>query len=137
MRRVLMKSERTLQCRRRKRFFAFLHFICLFGPLCYYLPYGFVTGQPAEKIGLSFTLIATVLLILINIIIDQAHRGSIHKTIMWILIIGVMFTLEEIKPFIFIMATVSILDELVIVKILDYYKAALISNKEIDKRERV
>lgn len=130
-------SDRTIHCRKMKNFFGFLHFLCIFGPLFFYIPYGFVTGEPAEKIGLSFTLLATVFLILINIIVDQEHRAGLHKTIMWVLIIGVLFVLEDIKPFIYVMATTSIIDELIITKIKDYYKTALISNKEIDKRGRV
>ena len=53
---------------------------------------------------------------------------------MWILITGVLFTLKEIQVFIWIMAATSIVDELVFTKLKDYYKAALISNKEIDRR---
>lgn len=47
---------------------------------------------------------------------------------------GVLFALEEVKVFIWIMCITSVLDELVFVKMKDYYKACLISNREIDRR---
>lgn len=127
-------SNRTKQCKHRKNVFSFLHFLCMFGPLLYFIPYGYITGEVVEKITLSFTLIAAVILCVISIVISATHRAGIHRTIMWLLIIGVLFCLQQVKPFIWIMAITSIVDELIFVRARDHYKAALISNKEIDRR---
>lgn len=127
-------SDRTKQCRTLKNVFGVLHFLCLFGPLLYFIPYGYVTGETVEKIGMSFTIIASVILAVISILVSVTARAGLHRCIMWVLISGVLFTLKEIQVFIWIMAITSILDELVFTKIRDHYKAALISNKEIDRR---
>lgn len=127
-------SDRTKQCKILTIIFGVLHFLCLFGPLLYFVPYGYATGAVVEKIAMSFTVIVSVILALISILVSVTARAGLHRCIMWILITGVLFTLKEIQVFIWIMAITSILDELVFTKIRDHYKAALISNKEIDRR---
>lgn len=127
-------SDRTKQCKILTTIFGVLHFLCLFGPLLYFVPYCYATGAVVEKIAMSFTVIASVILALISILVSVTARAGLHRCIMWILITGVLFTLQEIQVFIWIMAVTSILDELVFTKIRDHYKAALISNKEIDRR---
>lgn len=129
-----MKSERTKNCGRLALLFGILHFICLFGPLMYFIPYGFYTGTEVQKISLGMTVIASIVLAVFSIVADVKHRGGLHRTIMWVLIAGVLFCLTEIKTFIWIMAITSVIDELVFVKLRNYYKTALIANKEIDKR---
>lgn len=127
-------SDRTKQCKNLSTIFGVLHFLCLFGPLLYFVPYGYATGAVVEKIAMSFTVIASIILALISILVSVTARAGLHRCIMWLLITGVLFTLQEIQVFIWIMAVTSILDELVFTKIRDHYKAALISNKEIDRR---
>ena len=128
-------SDRTKQCRLLKNIFGLLHFLCLFGPLLYFIPYGYITGETVSKIGMSFTLIVSVVLAVISILVSVTARAGLHRCIMWILIAGVLFCLKEIQVFIWIMCITSILDELIFTKVRDYYKAALISNKEIDRRQ--
>ena len=127
-------SDRTKQCRTLKNVFGVLHLLCLFGPLLYFIPYGYVTGETVEKICMSFTIILSVVLAVISILVSVTARAGLHRCIMWVLIAGVLFCLKEIQVFIWIMAVTSILDELIFTKVRDHYKAALISNKEIDRR---
>lgn len=128
-------SERTKQCRTLKNIFSILHFLALFGPLLYFIPYGYITGETVEKIGMSFTVIVSVILAVISILVSVTARAGLHRCIMWILIAGVLFCLQEIQIFIWIMCITSVLDELIFTKVRDHYKTALISNKEIDRRQ--
>ena len=130
----MTKSARTLQCQTRKNIFGFLHFLCLFGPLLYFVPYGFITGETVQKIGLSFTVIISLLLAMISLVVSVTARAGLHKCMMWTLIAGVLFCLKEIQVFIWIMCITSILDELIFVRLRDSYRAKLIANKEIDRR---
>ena len=127
-------SDRTKQCRILNIIFGILHFLCLFGPLLYFIPYGYITGETVEKIGMSFTIVTALILSMISIIVSVTARAGLQRCIMWVLIAGVLFCLKEVQTFIWIMAVTSILDELVFTKIKDHYRAALISNKEIDRR---
>lgn len=127
-------SNRTKQCRNRYIIFSILHFLCLFGPFLYYIPFGFVIGTPVEKVSLSLVIILSLCIGAFSIFLDAKNNSGLSKSIMWLMIIGVMTCLARIETFICIMAVVSILDELVIVKIRAKYKSATIANKEIDRR---
>lgn len=129
-----MKSERTKQCKRLSILFLVLHILCLFGPLLYFIPYAYIVGEVGRKLALSLFLIVALCLSVVAIISDARMRGGLAKSIMWILIIGISICLQEIKVFVYIMAIVSVIDELVIVRLRAKYKDALASNKEIDRR---
>ena len=129
-----MTSERTKQCKRRKIIFSILHFLCLFGPFMYFIPYGYATGEMGEKIVMSFSVVTALILALISVITDVKHRAGMHRIMLWGLIVGVLFCLQQVKTFIYIMAFTSIVDEMIFVRIKDYYKAAEIANKEMDRR---
>ena len=129
-----MLSKRTIQCRNRKIIFSILHFLCLFGPFFYFIPYGYLTGEMGSKVIMSFSVVTSLILGIISVVADVKNRAGLHRSILWGLIAGVLFCLQEVKTFIYIMAITSIIDELVFVKLKEYYKTAEIANKEMDKR---
>lgn len=129
-----MKSERTKQCKRLSILFLVLHILCLFGPLLYFIPYAYIVGEVGRKLALSLFLIVALCLSVVSIISDAKTRGGLAKSIMWILVIGISICLQEVKVFVYIMAIVSIIDELVIVRLRAKYKDAYAANKEIDRR---
>ena len=131
---MMMKSDRTKQCQRRKWLFRVLHLLCLFGPFIYFIPYAYATGKIASKLVMNFTVITSLIMAILSLLIDVKNRNGMHRVILWLLIAGVMFCLSEVKTFIWIMTVTSILDELIFVKLKDFYRMAEISNKEIDKR---
>lgn len=127
-------SDRTKQCKTLMIIFGILHFLCLFGPILYFVPYGFIVGEAVSKITLGFSVITSLCLAVIMLFADAAVRGGLTKTIMWLLVLGVVICLAEVKAFIIIMAAVSIIDELVITKLHARYKDAYAANREIDRR---
>lgn len=127
-------SKRTKTCKRLAIIFGIIHLLLLLGPFLYFLPYAFITGAVVSKIALSFTVIIALVLSALTLLMDIKHRAGMHRGIMWLLIAGILVCLTAVKPFIWIMAGVSILDELVICKVKDHYKTAAATNKEIDKR---
>lgn len=129
-----MKGERTKQCKRLSILFLILHILCLFGPLLYFIPYAYGMGEVGHTLVLSLFLIVALCLSVVAIISDAKTRGGLAKSIMWILIMGISICLIEVKVFIYIMAIVSIIDELFIVKMRAKYKDAYAANREIDKR---
>ena len=86
-------SDRTKQCKRRKNLFGFLHFLCLFGPFLYFIPYGYVTGEVTQKISMSLTIVLSIILAALSFVIDVKHRAGLHRSMMWALIAGVLFCL--------------------------------------------
>lgn len=130
----MAESKRTKKCRFMKFIFGLFHLLCLLGPFIYFIPYALVTGAVVSKITLTLSCVLSLILGAISLIVDQTHRSSLHRSITWILIAGILFCLASVKEFIWIMAISSILDELIFTKIKDHYAVALISNKEIDRR---
>lgn len=129
-----MKSERTKQCKRLSILFGILHFFALFGPLLYFIPYAYVVGEVGRKLALSLFIIVALCLSVVSILSDAKTRGGLSKTIMWTLVIGISICLQEVKTFVYIMAIVSIIDELVFVRLRAKYKDAYAANREIDRR---
>lgn len=130
-------SNRTKVCRRNKIVFEILHFLALFGPFLYFIPYSFATGEMTDKLVLGFDVVVSAILVLIAVFIDTTHKAGLFKSVFWLLIAGILFVLESLQSisiFIYIMVAVSLLDELVFTRIIEHYKIALISNKEQDKR---
>ena len=129
-----MASKRTKQCRTNYIIFTILHFLLMFGPLCYYLPTAFAIAEPAARVTLSFLFILSSIMAVIMIVVEAKTRGGLAKSIMWIMILGITWCLHEVAIFIQIMAITALLDELVITRVAAHYKTALIANKEIDRR---
>ena len=129
-----MASERTKKLKIFGVIFGLLHFLCLFGPFLYFLPVAFITGEIVSKIVLGFSVTLSLIFAAIGFLMNAKHRAGLHRGILWTLIAGILFCLESIKPFIWIMAIVSIIDELIFVRLKDHYKAAAAINKEMDIR---
>lgn len=129
-------SKRTQHCRKMYWIFNLAHFLALFGPFAYYIPYCFIKGETTEKIAVSLSLLTSLVLLVIAFIVDVKNRAGLSKTALWILILGVIYVLNSVNITIFvcIMAIISIIDELVFIKLRDNYMAKLNSNKEIDRR---
>lgn len=130
----MAKSKRTKKCKNMTCLFSVLHLLCLFGPLLYFIPYGYITGETISKVAMSFTVIVSVILAMISLLVEAASKQGLQRCIMWILIAGVLFCLKEVQVFIWIMACTSIVDEIVFIPLKRHYQACLIANKEIDRR---
>lgn len=128
-------TKRTKQCRNLRDLFTVLHLVCLFGPFVYYIPTAFINGQPGEKLALSLTMVVALILGAFTLLAEAATKGGLAKSIMWTLILGVCFCLPKVETFVYIMAIISIIDEIVIIKLRDKYKTAFLANKEIDRRD--
>ena len=129
----MVLSERTKTCNRRKWLFRVLHWLCLFGPLLYFIPYAFITGEVVDKVCLSMVTIVSITLAVIHIFVSREARGM-SKAIFWLLIAGWLFCLTEVKTFIWIMCITSLFDELIFVRLKDRYAELTRTNKEIDRR---
>jgi hypothetical protein len=106
----------------------------MFGPLCYYLPTAFAVAEPAARVTLSFMFILCVILSAIMLIVEAKTRTGLAKSMMWLLILGITWCLQEVAIFVQIMAITALVDELIVTRVASHYKAALIANKEIDRR---
>lgn len=128
------KSTRTKKCRTLQAIFTALHLICMIGPFMYFIPYALAVGEPVEKITLSMFTIIGGSIALLALLMDVKHRQGLHKTIFWLLIIGITICLKKVETFVYILAVISILDELIFYKLKNRYSELYRTNKEIDRR---
>lgn len=130
-----MVSNRTKQCRALKWLFIILHLLCLIGPFCYFIPFAYATGPKSSQIVLTCAAIVSLIILVFSIIVDVKHRAGLHKSIVWLLVAGVISCVGELDiTFIWVMVVVSLIDELIVIPVKEHYKTALIANVEIDKR---
>ena len=127
-------SEVTKKAKAKCVIFTILHILCLIGPFLYFVPYAFIVGEVASKLVLSMSLITSFILAGISFLVDFKHRAGLHKSIVWLMIAAILFCLTSVKSFIWIMAGVSLMDELIFCPIKGHYHRKHIINKEIDQR---
>lgn len=126
-------SKQTKKTKGKKIVLSIIHFLLVFGPLLFFVPYAFITGAIVTKITLGLASLVSIIIAAIGALSEAAHAGF-HKSIMWIMIIALLTALTEVKLLIFIMAGASVLDELIFSPLLAKAKTQLITNKELDKR---
>lgn len=129
-----MISKRTKKFKTLSVIFTIIHILCLIGPFLYFLPAAFIMGEVVSKVVLGLSTVTSIILAAISFMISVNHRAGLHRGIMWFLILGILTCLSNIKPFICIMATTSICDELVFTRLRDSFSSKAKINKEIDLR---
>ena len=127
-------SKVTKKAKIKCAIFTILHILCLIGPFLYFVPYAFIVGEVTSKLVLSVSMIASFILAGISFMVDVKHRAGLHKSIIWLMIAAIIYALSSIKPFIWIMAIVSLADELMFARLREHYHRKHIINKEIDQR---
>lgn len=89
----------------------------------------FYNGSVHQKITLGIVLIIAVLLVVVNVVLKYHIRS-----VLWILILGIYFCLDNIMPLLLIVAIGTILDEFVLSPLHKSFKNKAKINNEIDKR---
>lgn len=130
-----MKTERTKSLQKIYGWLTFFHIVCFLGPLLTFIIIGYASGTSTQKVTLSLTLAISIILALISLVISATHRAGLHRTIMWIIIIGILACLKSIESCIWTLAITSIIDELILIPARNKYKELVTINKEMDKRE--
>lgn len=111
------------------RLFLALSIIALAVPVVVYSVIGFVNGDVKEKLTLGITLIIAIMLTMINLIFKFHIRSVI-----WILVLGIYFCIDNIMPLLLIVAISTILDEFIFTPLYKKYRSKARINREIDKR---
>lgn len=92
---------------------------------------GYVEGETVEKVALSLTAIASIVISVISIMTKVHLRSPI-----FILLIGLWVALDKLLPCIITLSLCIILDEVVFTPLAEHYKSLYVINAEIDKRNK-
>ena len=98
-------------------------------PLVIYTIKGFCEGTPGSKVTLGVCFTTALILTIINVVFKYHMRSTI-----WILMIGLYVSVDNIIPLLIILAITTILDEFILTPLSRHYKSKYTINKEIDKR---
>lgn len=122
-------SEVTRKYQRLYILFFSLSLLILTAPVVVYVIIGFVNGEVTEKLTLGATVVIACILTVINILCKFHIRS-----ILWIVVLGIYFCIDNIMPLLLMVAIGTILDEFVLTPLYKKYKSKAAINKEIDKR---
>lgn len=123
------KSDITKRYINLSRLFHAISIIILIAPILVYVVLGFANGEITQKVTLGITLSIALLLTIVNAIFKFHIRSVI-----WIMVLGIYFCLQNIMPLLLIVAVGTILDEFILTPLHKSYKNKATINKEIDKR---
>lgn len=125
-------SNFTKKCRRKLWFYRIIDWVCLAAPLIVYIIIALVNGDIAVryKVAVVSTTMVAIILTVFNVLSQKKLRCPI-----WILLIGLYVAIRDyLMPLIIILAVTSILDDLVLSPLINYYHTKLIANKAMDER---
>lgn len=109
-----------------------IDFAILSIPITVYLIKNLGTSQNnSGKIACVSVLAIAAILGIFNVILQKHLR-----CIIWIILLGIMIINQNILPLVIMIAVGSIVDELILLPLISYFKTAYISNKQIDRRFR-
>lgn len=113
----------------KKNICGFLSFLCTVGPLLVFIIMGLIQGEGQEKLCLTLTSIASIILGLL------AVMRKVHlKSTVYVAMIGLWIALDNIMPFIITLGVCTILDEILFTPLYHRFKEDYHTHKQIDKR---
>ena len=122
-------SERTEKYRKYYWALTIASWLIVFGPLVGYIIYGYIISNTIQKVTLTTTIMAAVVMTVISILFKKNVRSTI-----FILILGIYVAISKIQVLIIILCVTTMLDEFLISPAQKACKAKLTINKEIDQR---
>ena len=110
--------------------FSILSFVVIYIPVFVYVVKGYIEAElTTEKVGLTCTIMISIILVSINFIFKYHIRSTL-----WILLLGIYYCLDNILLMIILIAMGTILDEFLLTPLKKSFKNKYTINKEIDKR---
>lgn len=113
----------------KKNLMFLLSLLCSFGPLIVFTIMGLVQGEGREKICLTMTAIASIIMGLVCVL------RKIHlRSTLYILMIGLWIALDNLLPFIITLMLCTMLDEIIFTPLHRRFREDYHTNKQFDKR---
>ena len=122
-------SPITKKYKRLSFIFGLLSLLCTVAPVTYFTVLGFANGEIRSKVTLGCTLILCLILVAFNAIKKANLRSPVY-----VMILGIYMTLDNLLALFLIMAITTMLDEFVFAPLHRVYKNRAVINREIDKR---
>jgi len=128
-----MASDFTKITRRKLWLYRIIDILVLFAPVAIYVVIALADGNvtTAGKVSVVGSVAIALILSVFNVLAQKRLRCPI-----WIVLIGLFIAVKDyLLPLIIILAIVTVLDDLCLTPIIQYYREKLVANKAIDERE--
>lgn len=125
----MAKSKMTKKYTTLSAIFFWLSLIVTLLPVLIGVIVGFVQGDIHSRMILSITVVVAFLLFIVNVIFKYHIRS-----VLWILILGIYFCLDNMMPLLLVVAIGTIVDEFILTPLHKSFKNKKQINIEIDKR---
>lgn len=125
----MKKSNVTKKNARLSCLFFWLSLIVTLLPVIVYVILAFVNGEVHQKATLGVTVTVAMILFVINVVFKYHIRS-----VLWILVLGIYFCIDNIMPLLLMVAIGTILDEFILTPLHKSFKNKKTINYEIDKR---
>lgn len=109
--------ERYKKYKRLKNFFLIISLILTYVPIFALAILGFIKGQPGEKFALGACVCTSIVLFIIQALNEKHFRCTL-----WIILLGIYMCLDNIAPFLLMIAICTILDDILVRPIYGFYK---------------
>lgn len=113
-------SEVTKKYKIRYNIAKYLSIMLTVGPLLFYGISGFSIAEPVSKVVLSLTAISAIIFTIMNVALKLHIRSTI-----FLLILGIHCCIDNITGLLIVMAATTLLDELVVTPMRNYYEKKL------------
>lgn len=102
-------------------------------PSALFIIEGFYYGETKEKICIGFVALASIILGVFMVL----SKANLKRTIFWIVMLGCIAIMDNLRDLIIIMGACNIADEILISPLHNRFKEDYHTNKQIDKREKI
>lgn len=125
----MKRSKETKKSLTLKRLFLSLSILANTVPILVFVIIGFINGEPRQKFTLGLTILVAVMFGILSII-----NKHFMRSIIFIILIGLYYTLNKLLPVILVFGLCTVLDEIVLTPLYRKYRNEAQTNKIIDRR---
>lgn len=123
------ESDVTAGYKKKYYILTIISWAIVFGPLLGYIIYGYIVSNTVQKVTLTTTIMAAIVLTIISILFKKRVRSTV-----FILILGIYVAISKIQVLIIIMCLTTMLDEFLITPMQRSMREKMTINREMDKR---
>lgn len=120
----------TKKYKRMRDIYGFLSFLCIAGPLVYFVVLAMMTATPTQKVAISGMALAGVIICMVNACMKVHPR-----CVFWLVLLAAYYALGNILDVLYVMAATCFLEEVWFTPAYKYANSKYSINKEIDKRQ--
>lgn len=120
---------RTKKYKHMRDAYCTLSFLCIAGPIVYFLVKAMIQATPKEKVAIGGMACACIILCIVNVLMKVHPRCAL-----WLVLLAAYYAFGNILEVLYVLAIACFLDEIWFTPMKKYAASKYSINKEIDRR---